>query len=115
MSSASKTALAIRHVHFEDLGSLEPSLLSAGYQVRYADSGIDDLAAVDALAPDLLVTLGGPIGAYEDDLYPMLKDEVRLLEARLAAERPTLGICLGAQLMARALGSRVYPSGTKEI
>lgn len=113
--TAGPTALAIRHVHFEDLGTLELSLRDAGYQIRYADAGLSDLPSFDALAADLLIVLGGPIGAYEDDLYPMLTAEVRLLEARLSAQRPTLGICLGAQLIARALGARVYPTGTKEI
>jgi GMP synthase (glutamine-hydrolysing) len=110
-----KTAIAIRHVHFEDLGSLEPALECAGYQIRYADCAVDDIAALDPVAPDLVVVLGGPIGAYETDLYPSLKDELTLLEMRLAANRPTIGICLGAQLMARALGARVYPTGLKEI
>jgi GMP synthase (glutamine-hydrolysing) len=113
--TAARTALAIRHLHFEDLGTVELSLREAGYQIHYADAGLIDLASLDALAPDVLVVLGGPIGAYEDHLYPMLKDEVQLLEARLSAQRPTLGICLGAQLMARALGARVYPTGVKEI
>ncbi|MGA9725782.1 MAG: glutamine amidotransferase [Candidatus Binatus sp.] len=110
-----KTAVAIRHVHFEDLGSLEPALERAGYQIRYADCAVDDLARLDPVAPELVVVLGGPIGAYEDDLYPSLKDELNLLEKRLGANRPTIGICLGAQLMARALGARVYPVGLKEI
>jgi GMP synthase (glutamine-hydrolysing) len=105
-----KTAIAIRHVHFEDLGSLEPALERAGYRIRYADYGVDDIAALDPVAPDLVVVLGGPIGAYEDDLYPNLKHELNLLEMRLGANRPTIGICLGAQLMARALGARVYPT-----
>jgi GMP synthase (glutamine-hydrolysing) len=110
-----KTAIAIRHVHFEDLGSLEPALQRAGYRIRYADCGVDDLAALDPVAPELVLVLGGPIGAYEDDPYPSLKEELKLLEKRLGANRPTLGICLGAQLMARALGARVYPVGLKEI
>ncbi|HTR61108.1 MAG TPA: glutamine amidotransferase [Candidatus Binataceae bacterium] len=110
-----KSAIAIRHVQFEDLGTLGPLLAEAGYRVRYADVCIDDIASIDANAPDLVVVLGGPIGAYEDDLYPNLKDELTLLEKRLAAQRPTLGLCLGAQLMARALGARVYPTGGKEI
>src|SRR5713226_1938076 len=75
-----KTAIAIRHVHFEDLGSLEPALVRAGYRIRYADCCIDDIAALDPVAPDLVVVLGGPIGAYEEDLYPTLKDELNLLE-----------------------------------
>jgi len=110
-----KTAIAIRHLHFEDLGSMEPILERAGYKVRYADSGVDNIAELDPVTPDLVIVLGGPIGAYEDDAYPMLKDELSLLEKRLRANRPTIGICLGAQLMARALGARVYPSGIKEI
>jgi GMP synthase (glutamine-hydrolysing) len=64
---------------------------------------------------DLLVVLGGPIGAYEEIAYPFLIDELALIERRLQTLRPTLGICLGAQLIARALGSRVYAMGVKEI
>jgi GMP synthase (glutamine-hydrolysing) len=108
-----KTLLAIRHVNFEDLGGFEAPLAAAGYGIRYADVGVDDLAMLDS--PDLLAVLGGPIGAYEDDLYPYLKDEIALITARLKAGAPTLGICLGAQLMARALGARVYPGRAKEI
>jgi len=110
-----KTAIAIRHVHFEDLGSLGPVLLNTGFQVKYVDCGVDQISAIDAIAPDLLVVLGGPIGAYQEDSYPVLVDELDLLTKRLEARRPTLGICLGAQLMARALGARVYPCDVKEI
>ena len=112
-----RQALVIRHVHFEDLGAFAPALAAAGYAVRVLDAGEDDLRAAQPAAPDLLVVLGGPVGAYEEDRYPFLADELRLLEARLSAGRPTLGVCLGAQLMARASGARVYPmrDGAKEI
>jgi len=110
-----KTALAIRHVAFEDAGSLAGVLAARGIELRHVEAGVDDLAAVDAGAPDLLVVLGGPIGAYEEGSYPFVLDELRLLERRLARDLPTLGICLGAQLMARALGARVYPGPAKEI
>jgi putative intracellular protease/amidase len=110
-----KIALAIRHVHFEDLGSLEAVLAEQGYGVAYAEAGLDNIAALDPLEPDLLVVLGGPIGAYEEASYPFVLDEVTLLEKRLAADLPTLGVCLGSQLMARALGARVYPASRKEI
>jgi GMP synthase (glutamine-hydrolysing) len=110
-----RSALAIRHVAFEDLGLLAPLLAERGFAPRYLEAPTDDLDAEDPLAPDLLVVLGGPIGAYEDAQYPFLRPELRLLERRLAASRPTLGLCLGAQLMARALGARVYPTGRKEI
>jgi len=113
--SALKTAVAIRHVHFEDLGSFAVPIEAAGYQVRYLDPGLDELRAQDIAAADLLVVLGGPVGAYEGRLYPILDEELGLLRCRLTAGAPTLGICLGAQLMAHALGARVAPGSAKEI
>jgi len=110
-----KTAIAIRHLMFEDLGAFEPVLAAKGYALRYHDIGVHDLAQLRAQDPDLLFVLGGPIGAYEENLYPFLLEELALIEHRLQAKRPIFGICLGAQLMARALGSRVYPGPTKEI
>lgn len=111
-----KTCVAIRHVAFEDLDLLEGVLAERGFAVRYVEAPTDDLAALDPLAPDLLVVLGGPIGAYDDAHFPFLAPELRAVERRLAADRPILGLCLGAQLMARALGARVFanPNG-KEI
>jgi GMP synthase (glutamine-hydrolysing) len=110
-----KTAIAIRHVHFEDLGAFAAVLRRHRYDLRYCDVGIDNVGEVDPLAPDLIVVLGGPIGVSDEPAYPFLRDELRLLERRLAAAHPTLGICLGAQLMARALGAWVYPAPEKEI
>jgi len=110
-----KTVFAIRHVAFEDLDSFALTLTERGYTLRYLEAGQDDLAALDPLAGDLWVVLGGPIGVYEETAYPFICDELRLLRARLDAGRPTLGICLGAQMIARALGARVYPGGRKEI
>jgi GMP synthase (glutamine-hydrolysing) len=110
-----KTVLALRHVAFEDLGSFEGVLKGRGYGIRYIDAATEDLAAVphDMTAP--LFVLGGPIAAYEEALYPFIKAELRLIEKRLAAQLPIFGICLGAQLMARALGGRVYPAAAKEL
>jgi len=109
-----KKVVALRHVQFEDLGAFEPALRDAGYAPRYCDIGRDTISDSDRDA-DLLVVLGAPIGAYEEDKYPFLLDELHLLENRLAAGRPVLGICLGAQLIARALGAAVYPGKVKEI
>ncbi len=110
-----KTAAVIRHVHFEDLGTFDEPLSRAGYDFQYFDAGVHGLPARDPAATGLLIVLGAPIGVYEDDKYPFLHEELDLLKARIAAGRPTFGICLGAQLVARALGARVYRSGIKEI
>lgn len=110
-----KTAVALRHVHFEDVGAFAGPLKEAGYAVRYYDVGVDELWTGDPIETGLLIVLGGPVGAYESRRYPFLAAEIQLLEDRLAAGRPTLGICLGAQLMARALGASVHPTPTKEI
>lgn len=102
-------ALAISHVGFEDLGSLGRELIDAGAGVESVDACTADLSAIDALSPDLMVVLGGPIGVYQSDDYPFIADEIGLIQKRIGAKRPTLGICLGAQLMAAALGAKVYP------
>ncbi|MFP4212416.1 MAG: glutamine amidotransferase [Alkalispirochaeta sp.] len=106
--------IVVQHVAFEDLGTFAPVIEDAGYTIRYLQAGVDDLApVVDA---DLAVILGGPIGVYETDAYPFLRDEIAVLTARLDAVKPTLGICLGAQLIATVLGARVYPGARgKEI
>ncbi len=110
-----RTALAIRHVAFEDLGLLGPLLVERGYVIRYLEAGVDAIDEAAIVAADLLVVLGGPIGVYETDRYPFLVAEQAAIAARLAARRPTLGICLGAQLMAQALGAEVAPTGRAEI
>jgi GMP synthase (glutamine-hydrolysing) len=109
-----KTAAVIRHVPFEDLGTIAEPLMRAGYDYTYSDIG-HALPLRDPAVTDLLIVLGGPIGVYEDDKYPFLRDEIALLTTRLNEGKPTLGICLGAQLIACALGAKVYPSGIKEI
>ncbi|MCK2025023.1 glutamine amidotransferase [Microbacterium sp. SSW1-47] len=114
-STPTRTALALRHVAFEDLGILAPLLEERGYRVRYHDAGVDELDRAEVASADLVVVLGGPIGVYDDDRYPFLAPAKDALSARLAADRPTLGICLGAQVLAEALGARVAPTGGVEI
>jgi GMP synthase (glutamine-hydrolysing) len=110
-----RAALIIRHVACEDLGNLAPVLQQHGLAVRYIEAGSDDIAHLNPVSPALLVVLGGPISVYQEHLYPFVTDELRLLERRLAADLPTLGICLGAQLIARSLGAKVYAGPHKEI
>ncbi|MBU2233014.1 MAG: glutamine amidotransferase [Alphaproteobacteria bacterium] len=110
-----RTAVAIRHLDFEDLGTFEAVLTAAGYRIHYYDLGVNELWTLDPLLPSLLIVLGGPVGVYDAGTYPFLEDERRILEVRLASNMPTLGICLGAQQIAATLGAKVAPSGVKEI
>ena len=107
--------LAIRHVPFEDLDSFAPVLAGAGYSIRYADAATADFAALAKQEWDLLVVLGGPIGVNDAADYPFLNDELKFVEARLKADKPLLGICLGSQIMAAALGSKIYRIKNVEI
>jgi GMP synthase (glutamine-hydrolysing) len=108
-----KTAIVLRHVAFEDLGSLADTLSGRGYDIRYLEAGCDSFdTARDA---DLLILLGGPVSSNDEALYPWLVEEIRLVRDRMDRDLPLLGICLGAQLMARALDARVYAAESKEI
>src|SRR5258708_20307236 len=110
-----RSAVALRHVAFEDLGLLSPIMEREGWNVSFCEAPVDDLSHSSIRDADLLIVLGGPIGVYETDSYPFIVREIDLLERRLAQGLPTLGICLGAQLMAKALGARVYAGPVKEI
>ncbi len=105
--------IAIRHVAFEDLGLLEPLLMERGCDISYVDAWRLDRKAAEAA--DLLVLLGGPISVNDESDYPFLAEEIAIARTRLAASMPTLGICLGAQILARAIGGSVRPGPAKEI
>ncbi|AMW79067.1 GMP synthase [Acinetobacter sp. TGL-Y2] len=109
-----KTIYAIQHLAFEDLGALEDVLYELGFRVRYFEAGVEDLSKALEYT-GLTIILGGPIGVYEADDYPFLQQEIDLLKLRLEKNLPTLGICLGAQLIAHALGAKVYAGHVKEI
>jgi GMP synthase (glutamine-hydrolysing) len=111
-AASARTAVAIRHVYYQDLGAFEEMLRARAFHVRYFDIGSSDLATAELGEPELLVVLGGPLHAYDVDRYPFLRKEIALLEARLAAGHPCLGLGLGAHLMARALGARVAPGAS---
>ena len=120
MAEAVKKVNVIRHLAFEDLGSFTSVLQAHGYQINYieaADFALrpDDLLKMSSLAQDLLIILGGPISVNDAAMFPFIQAEIELLQQRIAADRPTLGICLGAQLIASALGARVYSGKMKEI
>jgi GMP synthase (glutamine-hydrolysing) len=104
-----RRVLVLSHVAFEDLGSLEAPLRERGFAIESILAATARFPLPQAGSCDLLVVLGGPIGVYDQQDYPFLKDEIALIARRLAAQKPILGICLGAQLMAAALDARVYP------
>ena len=108
-NSPGKVALVIRHLDIAHLGSFAPVLERHGYEIRCIDAtDIEGPDAADAVRrADLVVVLGGNMGVYQRDEHPFIDHELIALTVRLEAEQPTLGVCLGAQLMAEALGGRV--------
>ena len=110
-----KRALIVRHVPYEGGAGFRQPIEAAGYRYERIDLTDRAFATLDWLAPDLLVVMGGPMGVYEHDSYPWIDGEVTGLARRIAAGLPTLGICLGSQMIAAALGARVYPGPVKEV
>jgi len=106
--------LIIQHQAGEGPGTIEEELLGAGHKVRKVrlDEGDKVLREVGSLSG--LVVMGGSMGVGDQGKLSHLKDEIALLKQFLAAEKPILGICLGAQLLASALGAEVV-AGEKEI
>jgi GMP synthase (glutamine-hydrolysing) len=95
--------VVLQHESHEGLGLFEPALAAEGFSFTRRFRGVEhkDLEA------ELLVVLGGSMSVTDTSAHPFLTDEVALLIERLAVGRPTLGICLGAQLLATAAGSTV--------
>ena len=107
-------AHVLQHVSFEGLGSIAAWLSQRGAgtsSTRFFES--DPLPALDDV--DLLIILGGPMSVNDEEQLPWLREEKAFIARAVASGKAVLGICLGAQLIASALGSRVYPGSEKEI
>ena len=104
------------HATHEDMGSFEFFLRSYGIRPTPFLAKNTDIESLDPTEPDLVLIMGGPMGVYDADHFPHLHHEIRFAERRIASGKPTLGICLGSQIIARALGADVYkgPKG-KEV
>lgn len=112
----SREAVVFRHFPGEDLSTFAPILERCGYNYRYINTSEEKLFFDEGIKADLLVIMGGPMGVYEAEDHPYLQEEIKVAQARMDTDKPILGVCLGAQIMAKALGAEVYkgPKG-KEI
>lgn len=107
--------LVFKHVAAEPLGTLDPLIRARGHRIRFVNFERHPDARPRVDKYDGLIVLGGPMNIDQADRYPHLATEARAVEQALELGKPVLGICLGAQIIAHALGSRVYPSEQAEI
>jgi GMP synthase (glutamine-hydrolysing) len=110
-----RSALIIRHVPHEGIAGYRDPIEAAGYELDRIDVTDPAFATLDLTQPELLIMMGGPMGVYEQDQYPWIACQLRRLARRLETGAPTLGVCFGAQMMAAALGARVYAGPVKEV
>ena len=83
-----RRAIAIRHVHFEDCGTLGEVLRERSIDLRYAEAGADSIREIDPHDADLLIGLGGPVSVYDAALYPWIADELSVYSRWLDAQKP---------------------------
>jgi GMP synthase (glutamine-hydrolysing) len=110
-----KRILVFQHVPYEPLGTLNPQLKAAGFRIRYVNFSREPQARPSLDGYHGLVVLGGPMSANHGERYPHLLTEIALIREAVESGMPVLGICLGAQLLACALGARVRRSTQPEI
>jgi GMP synthase (glutamine-hydrolysing) len=99
-----KKLLVLQHVAHELLGTLNPLLKRSGFRIRYVNFARHPEAQPSLAGYHGLVVLGGPMSVNDTDRLPHLITEMKLIEAGLHRNLPVLGICLGAQLIAKTLG-----------
>lgn len=114
MTAMKSRWVILQHVEWEGPGIIAREAEKRGFEVdfRRLDRG-DKIPDADHI--DGLVAMGGPLGAYEEDRYPFLAGECDLLAKIARRDSPVLGVCLGAQILAKALGATVYPGPEGEI
>jgi GMP synthase (glutamine-hydrolysing) len=106
--------LVLQHIACEPPAAFEDELRARGLElVRIELDEGEPLPAWREFAA--IVVMGGPMGAYEDAAHPWLGPEKRLLREAVEADVPVWGVCLGAQLLAAALGARVYKGDRPEV
>jgi GMP synthase (glutamine-hydrolysing) len=107
--------LVFQHVPYEPLGTLDPLLKAAGFRIRYVNFGRNphQRPSLDKYAA--LIVLGGPMNSHQIDTYPNLITEVDVIREAVEGDMSVLGICLGAQLLAKAIGGDVVRNPQREI
>lgn len=107
-------ALIIKNIVTEGPGTILDFLKREGIDYKIVEAGLgEEIPSPDGFSH--IVIMGGPMGVYEMENFPFLKDVALTIERAIRADKKVLGICLGAQLMAHVLGARVYPGDEKEI
>jgi GMP synthase (glutamine-hydrolysing) len=106
----------LQHHPVENLGTIADALETAALAWQYVRIFDGHSVPVSIKGAGGLVVMGGPMGVYQTDRYPWLSDEIKLIQDAIAEKKPVLGVCLGAQIVAAALGAKVArnPAG-KEI
>ncbi len=107
--------LVLQHVKSEGFGIIGKLLMQKGIGADFIKIFGSQKIPRDMKGYDGLVVLGGPMGVYEEDIYPFIKDEISLIKNAIKNNIPILGVCLGAQLLAKAAGANVYKGKKKEI
>lgn len=107
--------LVFQHVPYEPLGTLDPLLKAAGFRIRYVNFGRDASQRPALDKYEAVIVLGGPMNSDQIDTYPNLITEVAIIREAVDRDMSVLGICLGAQLLAKALGGTVTRNPRREI
>ena len=110
-----KNVLVFRHDSHETLGTLEPFLKSCELKIQYCDLFSSNPVPKDPQPYQLIISMGGPMNADETERYPFLAKERAFLKIAIDQNKSVVGICLGSQIIARALEARVYRGSEKEI
>ncbi len=105
--------LTFRHTPFDDLGLIADALEANGISYDYADLYTPHSPEPPVREADALIFMGGSMSANDD--LPFIHREIQYIREAIVRGKPVLGVCLGAQLMAKALGARVYANRVKEI